>query len=193
MQQQLTFLEPIEAQLADPTGNQKMVDYGIQNEQSNFRLHVCYVASYVYIFPTKEVKKAVDSGVYGPKNVSLDGRLTTAKGCPIPVSGIGGIHAVAMPPTIAQKYAIHQDMTTSTKGFMAMQIALQMLKLGIVPIPVQVDVSDDNAIQIAGTDILVNSELRIQVKCDLRGGEKRYGGTGNLFLQTHECNPYKLY
>jgi len=193
MQQQLTFLEPIEAQLADPTGNQKMVDYGIQNEQSNFRLHVCYVASYVYIFPTKEGKKAVDSGVYGTKNVSLDGRLTTAKGCLIPVSGIGGIHAVAMPPTIAQKYAIHQDMTTSTKGFMAMQIALQMLKLGIVPLPVQVDVSDDNAIQIAGTDILVNSELRIQVKCDLRGGEKRYGGTGNLFLQTHECNPYKLY
>ena len=36
--------------------------------------------------------------------------------------------------------------------------------------------------------IVVNGKWRIQVKCDYDAGP---GGTGNLFLQTAECNPLK--
>ena len=41
------------------------------------------------------------------------------------------------------------------------------------------------------TDLLVTASLRIQVKCDYRGGPRELGGSGNLFLQTHECNPLR--
>ena len=45
-------------------------------------------------------------------------------------------------------------------------------------------------LQINGVDIVINMNTKIQVKCDYRGGPKAYGGTGNLYLQVRECNPF---
>jgi hypothetical protein len=47
--------------------------------------------------------------------------------------------------------------------------------------------------QFEGLDIVVATRVRIQVKLDFRGGERELGGTGNLFLQTAECNPTRSY
>ncbi len=40
---------------------------------------------------------------------------------------------------------------------------------------------------------LRHNDLHTQVKCDFDGGRKELGGTGNLFLQVKEANPFKLY
>ena len=45
-------------------------------------------------------------------------------------------------------------------------------------------------VQIQGTDILVFSRKRVQVKCDYRCGDRPLG-TGNVFLQRAERNPLK--
>lgn len=41
-QQQLNFFEPVERQIKPANGNGKMVDYGIQNDSNDFRVHVGY-------------------------------------------------------------------------------------------------------------------------------------------------------
>lgn len=51
-------------------------------------------------------------------------------------------------------------------------------------------------IDIKGTDIYVTTvsgKVKIQVKCDFIGGEIEYGGSGYLYLQTAERNPFKRY
>jgi len=50
---------------------------------------------------------------------------------------------------------------------------------------------DAQTLQVKGVDIQVS--INIQVKCDYNGGPKERGGTGNLFLQVAECNPFKQY
>ena len=83
--------------------------------------------------------------------------------------------------------------TTSTKGLKAVAIVVAMLKQGMIALPLNTKVIDDKALQIKGTDVIVQNTLHLQVKCDFAAGPRDHGGTGNLFLQTQECNPYKLY
>jgi len=52
--------------------------------------------------------------------------------------------------------------------------------------------SEQKDVQLRGTDILVACNKRIQVKCDYRSGKKP-NGTGNLFLQKSERNPFKRF
>jgi hypothetical protein len=68
----------------------------------------------------------------------------------------------------------------------------EMLRAELIPIPIAINIDNDESMQIQGTDILINSYLRLQVKCDYDAGDRKYGGTGNIFLQTEECNPYKF-
>ena len=74
-------------------------------------------------------------------------------------------------------------------------LTLDMLKKGLISLPINATIIDDKDIQIAGTDIIVCSHLKIQVKCDYRAGNKKHHRrvTGNLFLQIAECNPERRY
>jgi len=86
--------------------------------------------------------------------------------------------------------------TTTQKGAKAVQLVVGMIKAGLFPLPGLPHEQQDKAMQIAGDDIIVHLEtkdIRIQVKCDFRGGERQYGGTGFLFLQTAEINPLKYH
>lgn len=189
---QLNMFEPIEEQIKPSVGNRKLVDYGIHKEDSDYRIHVCYKVMRVYIFPTKAGRSSAErcrlDGVK-PKQV-YTGDIVTALGYPVPLSYIDGLQWVFIPLKIWQKYPIRDEMSTSKKGALAMVIVREMLIKNIVPLPVQVNTVDDKAIDIRGTDmIVVNSTLRLQVKCDLPGGDRNEGGTGNLFIQIAECNP----
>jgi len=52
---------------------------------------------------------------------------------------------------------------------------------------------NERMMQISGIDVTMQDNMKIQVKMDYNGGDKRLGGTGNLYLQTAECNPYRRY
>lgn len=137
-------------------------------------------------------RAAISRHEYAKKSVKLDGKITTAQGYAIPVGMIDGIQQILIPKAIHDRYRIIESMTTTTKGMFAVNIVVLMLKGLLIPLPVNIDISDDRSVQVSGTDIIVSSLVRIQVKCDYRAGDRKLGGTGNLFLQTAECNPYKM-
>lgn len=172
--------------------NTALVEYGIQNEESHFRAHVCYDAQRVYIFPTDVAKRLLETGKYELRKVMTKG-IVTATGYPVPVSHIQGIQEILIPLDLVRKYRVESSMATGLMGKLATLITAEMIRSGLIPLPVQVDVTDDKSLQIDGTDIIVSSALHIQVKLDRRGGDRRYGGTGNLFLQISECNPFRQY
>ena len=65
---------------------------------------------------------------------------------------------------------------------------MAMLTREMLPLKVDHDEVHGRRMQIKGTDIKVNMNIHLQVKCDRGGGEKPRG-SGNLYLQSHESNP----
>lgn len=199
--QQLNLIEDLSEQVKPASGNRKLVEYGIQNEGSDYRAHVCYPIMQVYVFATQNgrrgVERAKTAGIK-PKPVRT-GDMVTAMGYPVPVSWLEDVREVQIPLDIWKRYHIDDFQTTTQKGQMAAYIVFEMLKRNLIPLPVQPNHADSLGLQLNGTDILINSDLKMQVKCDLPGGSSTradYNGraaTGNLFLQESECNPYKRY
>lgn len=166
-----------------------LIDYGIQSEQTHLRAHVCVVAQQVYIYPTVDGIRACESGRY-PLRPAYTGKTRTAEGYVIPPGAIDRMMRIAIHPTFFDHFPIRTDDTTSQKGTQATAIIREMLRYGHFPIPCIPDVVTDRAVQITGVDITVQASLTIQVKCDYFGGERDFGGTGNLYIQIAELNPY---
>lgn len=172
--------------------NTKLIDYGIQNDRSHYRAHVAYLVQYVYIFPTESGRLALERNTYREASVTTAG-IETAKGFPVPISHIERLQEVLIPRDVYDRFSIENYMSTGEKGRRATYIVADMLRSGLIALPVNVNLAESKALQISGTDILIASQLHIQVKCDYRGGNRQYGGTGNLFIQTSECNPFRQY
>lgn len=193
--QQLDFFDPLDLQLKEADGNRHLVQYGILQEASDYRVHIGYKTQFLFIFLTEAGRQAVRLAEFRnwkPLPASVDGRITTAMGYAIPMGMIEDLKEILIPLDIHRRYTIHEFESTTTKGQKAVQITVEMLKAELIPIPVKINTNSDESVQIEGTDIIINSFLRLQVKCDYKAGDKRRGGTGNLFLQTEECNPYKF-
>lgn len=175
-------------------GNTKLVSYGIHNEGSDIRAHVCVNARVVYVYPTSDGLDVISAGTYKPLPV-YTGNIQTATGYAVPPSNIKRCLPVGVKSLFA-KHPIAFTDSTKVKGDKAVAIVLDMLKIGYFPFFVATEEVTDKMLQISGTDIYVNAKMKIQVKCDYEGGEPKREGvkgervTGNLFLQIAECNPY---
>lgn len=172
--------------------NLVLVDYGIQNERSDLRLHVCFLVKRIYVYQTRFGVEAVESGRYIQRPVYINGKLT-AEGYLVPPMDIKSCIECEPKAYLWEVVSMNPKMTTSEKGRAAVSIAAEALRRGLVPIPVLIDEVTDYDTQIGGTDIIVHGGSKIQVKCDYRGGRKELGGTGNLFLQVAERNILKAY
>ena len=121
----------------------------------------------------------------------------TSEGYIVPPLAIGKCVIIQVRDCAWDKCDFREDDDTSTKGGKAVVLVAGMIRNGLFPLPYNIDSLDDDpayALQIDGDDIVVAlgaSCVKIQVKCDFRGGEKDLGGTGNLFLQVAERNPLK--
>ena len=172
-----------------PTGNRILVEYGIQNEGSDLRAHVSWTAGMVYVFPTAEGRRAIESGKYKPRTAKQSD-IVTAIGYAVPLTAIHRLTPIRIPPQLMQKYPIRMTDSTTRKGDAAVFIVQQLLRWGWFSLPVDSTIVADVKMQREGLDLIVNGIFRIQVKCDFRAGSG-LNGTGNLYLQTHECNPYQ--
>lgn len=170
-------------------GNTTLIEYGIQNEDTDIRAHVGVLAATVYVYPTQTGKRLIESGRYEQKPVKT-GNIITALGCVVPWRDIPGVKTIAIPDSWMQKISFGVLDSTTVKGEKAVKIVSGMLKQGMFPLPVDPRVINESQLQISGLDILVELRTKIQVKCDYRGGGSKPICTGNLFLQTHECNPW---
>ena len=171
--------------------NRLLVDYGIREEQSDIRAHVSVVGRCVYVYPTRFAIEALASGNYRSAPARTGG-LVTAMGCLVPPGEIKLCKRIAIPADVLAKAGFDEGDSTSVKGEKALRAVRWLLRAGLFPLWAEPVVIDDLDMQTEGMDIVVQMRARIQVKCDWRAGEGK-GCTGNLYIQTQECNPYALF
>jgi hypothetical protein len=180
------------------TGNIALVNYGIQTEQSDLRAHVCPNAKQVYVYPTLKGVEAINTNRYRKITASQQGaNFVTAEGYLVPPSKIWGCISINAGWAMKKVGPVDYGMSTTAKGEWAVQVVQQLLKVGWFPLFGSPEIVENTEIQVKGIDVIVTSKVRIQVKCDFDGGEPTSEGpvgkrvTGNLFLQTAECNPFR--
>lgn len=178
----------------------QLVDYGIQNEKSDLRAHVCPKARRVYVFRTEDALAVTDTGRYIQVQAYQPGwEEPTATGYLVPPFDIPNCVSVTVRPCAWERLNFSDADNLSTKGRKAMSLVSQMIRRGLFPLPFFEAADTSLALDINGEDITVTArspeqqKLRIQVKCDYPGGEKELGGSGNLFLQISECNPLGIH
>lgn len=170
--------------------NTELISYGIQHEKSDFRIHVCPLVRRIYVFPTEAGKEAVQVKFFR-EAPAYTGSIKTAIGKLVPPGYIRECKCISLPDSWWNEADIQESESASSKGEKATLLVKRALSAGLIPISLSSEEVLDEKLQINGTDLIVSSTLQIQVKCDYKGGDSRLGGTGNLFLQTAECNPFQ--
>jgi hypothetical protein len=173
-------------------GNTRLVPYGIQTERSDLRAHVCILARALYVYPTR-CGVACLSDPRWREVPAKTGALVTAMGRLVPPTAINECMRVDIPDSLIVHANIQETQSTTEKGTRAMHLVAAMIRDALFPFPLDPTIITDTNMQFEGLDIVVATRVRIQVKLDFRGGERELGGTGNLFLQTAECNPTRSY
>jgi len=174
-----------------PIGNTKLVDYGIQNEESDIRAHVSVTTKRVYVFETQSGRNAIEENEYECVPTYTNG-IITARGYKVPPRDIEGLRAIPIPSDVFNRAQFNLKDRTGKKGRKAVFVVRELIKRGMMSTVLNVQDVQDKDMQIKGTDVLVK-EAKVQVKCDWKSGPRAWGGTGNLYLQIAECNPYHQY
>lgn len=183
---------PTDSAKLHQTGNTRLVNYGIQNEESDLRCHVCVLAQKVYVYKTNNGAEAIKLLPPTRERTVKTNGIVTARGFLTKPSEINGIESLLLDEECLRNANILLYDTPTQKGNKAVMIARRLLGMGRFPLlPVTANLVTDKDLQIKGTDIEVtlSVSVRIQVKCDYKGGVGN-GCTGFLFLQTKECNPF---
>lgn len=173
--------------------NSELVEYGIFQEAPHItRVHVSLATCCVYVFKAAEAQTACTEKSFRTRSAYQKG-IETARGFLVPVSEIEKLEKYDIPPAWCARARRYKNATTSKKGEVAVEIVKYMVKTGVIPIALSIEEIDDEDMQVSGMDLTIKATVHIQVKCDWLAGDKDKGGTGNLFIQTHECNPFKMY
>lgn len=194
--EQLSLFSP--SILPTKKGNTKLVKYGIEEENTDYRIHVCGLTNICYVFETKKMidylkitkqkLREIEVKTYG---------VVTAKGYLVSIAdflnlGIGKEYFL---PSYIWK-SIGSNECEKNKGIWAVGIAKRAIEHNVIFFKYIVKEESNVVKQIQGQDLLiVNNEIKAQVKCDYRACLKANNsfGTGNLFIQTWECNPTKQF
>jgi len=170
-----------------------LIPYGIQNEKSDFRVHVCPVVKRIYVYPTPPIVEKlknlnmVERLLYLSQPVSYGGG-NSAIGLLIPYNLIPECKAYQLPGSVDfWEYITRAKNGTSDKGARTTRLVSIAISEGWIPFRGNVKEVTNIQEQILGID-LTAGKLTIQIKHDLNGGPKELGGTGNLFLQIAERN-----
>lgn len=167
-----------------------LIEYGIHLEKSDVRAHVSVVNKTIYVFKTNlgvEAIKRTNHVIVGATQPGFKG--VTGAGWLVSPDEIEDLRKLRFHSWVGWN-EFTEKLSTSRKGELAVKCVIKAIEYGKFPfwIDTQEDVREN--IQIKGTDIVIFCRKKIQVKCDYRCGEKPEG-TGNLFLQKAEINPFK--
>lgn len=166
-----------------------LTNYGIFEEHVHLRAHVCVLVGKVYTYMPTCAIAAIHSGkfktkVAAPKHA---GYQVTANGYVVPPKNIAHCHEFNVKPLIDMEGFAPADNPT-VKGQKALNVVVNMVRLGILCPPCQPEIVTDRDIQLVGVDLIIPPGFTMQVKCDYNGGEGPMA-TGNLYLQIAERNP----
>lgn len=183
-----------------PQGNTQLVEYGILQEQSDYRVHVGYLAQRIFLFPTREVQQLIYQIRKNkelreiPITHPVRREIVTAVGFAVPIGRIPGMQQIIIPYDIHQRFPIQRYESTSLSGQKAVKIVIEMIRRNLIALPIKVtDVKDVNMQIFGSADIILYMNYKLQVKSDWMAGDRtmHQDCRGNLFLQIAECNPDK--
>jgi hypothetical protein len=172
-----------------------MIKYGLEKEKSDIRAHVSCPGKHIIAFRTEDMLCLINNNDFPSVNAyqqNVD--YATAIGLLVPISATKGF-SVIVPSTRwdwDRWFSNIEQMKTSEKGRAAVITVKAAIKAGVFPLWPDCYENKNIATDISGTDIIVKANRRIQVKYD-HTAHCGHGGTGNLFIQTHETNPLRQY
>lgn len=164
-----------------------LYEYGILQEQSAYRIHVCPQARRVYVYPTSEGVAAVKSGRYPSKPAFSSDGVVTALGVTVPPTALKSIREVEVEEWLWRFLNLTKADSSSEKGRKAEKMVAYLAEQGRLPLSMKVTRITDVDDQRDGVDAQMECKHRVQIKCDLRGGVGP-GCHNTLYLQTHERN-----
>jgi hypothetical protein len=168
--------------------NQRLIEYGIQTEESDYRLHIAFAHARAYFFPTGSGKRAIAQGLGKPFMASQPGvSFTTGVGRKVQWQEIEDCIEIQFPPTWLADVRCKRTDSTSEKGRKAIIIAKKIILNGMLSIPLQSREITEKQIQVKGKDLIVTGQASIEVKCDY------FAAKNGICLQTAECNPLGRY
>lgn len=190
-------------------GQSRLIEYGIQNEESDFRFHVSFFTGTAYRFPTKIGRQIVNDCIDGLLNYerfesSQPGtNQITGVGYKVPHEDIEECVEIPIPHNFLREADFDPDWiyveggslpppnfynrSTSEKGRAAEKITELLLENQLVPLPLESKFIEQKDIQQQGKDFFIKAKIWIEAKCDA------WGGRTGLRLQTHELNPFKRF
>lgn len=170
-----------------------LYQYGINEEQSDIRAHVSLPGRRITVYRTADMVALIASKTYREVSATQPGvSRETARGLLVPLNDIMPqcvLHSEAFP---WDRYD-HCAMDLAQRGDMAVVVVRASILANKFPLWVCGHVNGDKELDIEGTDLIVIARRRIQVKYDARAYPSSNGGSGNLFVQTHECNPLRIH
>lgn len=173
----------------------KLKEYGINNEISDIRSHVGPLSQQVFVYKTKDGKEAMQKHISAGGVEKVGGQPgydgITFRGYAVPVKYFDDLKIINLDIEWFMNY--RKDLPLEMKGRLAVSVVHKLLLNGMFPLWTQGYETKTRTIQISGEDIKINGTWKIQVKNDEKAGTVDSGGSGNLFLQTHESNPFKKY
>ena len=170
-------------------GNRQLVAHGIQNDESDFRIHIGFAHGKAYLFPTGAGRRVLQNGkAYKEFQASQPGvKIVTGVGYKVPWVDVENCQEIDIPQDLLETVQCKRTDLPQDKGRKALAVARGLLKRGLIPLPLLSREIDDKDSQIKGKDLIVTSQSSIQVKCDFWCAQ--YG----LSMQTAECNPLRRY
>jgi len=173
--------------------NTTLLSHGIDEEISDFRVHIGIIAKQAFLFPTRRLEELLAGNEY-QEVPAMTNDLTTAMGFLIPIDDVPRLQTVSIPDYIMEQADFRDSDNTSEKGVKAVRVTKWLLANSRFRIGLNGYEVSDFDMQIDGIDITVKANIHIQVKCDWRAGSRTITGcTGNLFIETKSCNPYKMH
>lgn len=170
----------------------ELFEHGIFAENSDIRAHVAPGTRSVYVCRTQLLQDHIRLNpdkyrIVGAGQIGVAGQ--TSKGYAVVWSEIPDIRRIRWDSGRWWERFSQNDSTT-TKGKKACGVVGDLLRLGRFPLWYVQPAVDSKVVSLQhkGTDLLLCDQWRIQVKCDWNAGE---GGTGNLYIETHERNPLR--
>lgn len=169
-----------------------MHKYGIYEERSDIRAHVSLPGKRITVFKTSDMVALLGCRKYRQIMGYQPGiEYPTAKGFIVPLEDISPQYVLE-----SRKFPWHEydesKLDCEAKGQMAVACVISAIKANRFPLWVSGRINGNKELDIEGTDVIVTASRHIQVKYDGLAYPVSQGGSGNLFIQTHECNPLKL-
>ncbi len=107
-------------------GNNQLVEYGIQSEQSDYRVHVCPKVRRVYIYSTSHGIDAIQSGSFEERSAySKD--IKTARGYLVPPSALNCFQVIPS-EDIWKRVDFCETDSPAEKGDKAVEVVKHILR-----------------------------------------------------------------